>query len=111
MTTTKTTPQTKTKKKVPPDARAVAALALLLEGVDEARFDEGFNALIESLKPRIRETWYERRLKREVFDPLDHAVQSGDTKTILQALYTNDTAMAMLSKMQGEHKRNGSSAA
>jgi hypothetical protein len=99
------------KKKIPPDARAVAALALLMEGIDDNRFEEGLQAIIDSLKPRIRQAWSERRLKKEVYDPLTAAVQTGDVRTVIKAIYTNDTAMAMLIKMQADHKQAKGSAA
>jgi hypothetical protein len=98
------------RKKLPPDARAIAALALLLEGTDEAQFDAALQALIENMKPRIRQAWSERRLKAEVYDPLTKAVQTGNVRTVIEAIYTNGAAMALLTQLQAEHARAKSAA-
>lgn len=93
-----------TKKKIPPDARAVAAIALLLEGVDDDRFEEGFRAIIDSLKARVQEAWAERRLKKVLFDPLMAAIESKNPHTIIEVISHNDTAMSLLNKMHAESK-------
>jgi hypothetical protein len=45
----------KQKKSLPMDERAVRSLAALTEGVDD--FDRGLTAIVENLKPRIRQQW------------------------------------------------------
>jgi hypothetical protein len=107
--TTEKPPQRK--KKVPPDARAIAALALLLEGMDEDRFDEGLTTIIDNLKPRIKQAWSERRLKKEVYDPLTAAVQTGDVRAVIKAIYTNGAAMNLLNGLHADHQRAPSAAA
>lgn len=91
------------KKKLPPDARVVAALALLLEGASDEQFDGTLQALIESMKPRIRQAWSERKLKHEMYDPLTEAVRTGDVREMVKAIYTNEAAMKLLNKLQAEH--------
>lgn len=110
MTTAK--PETpKPKKKPSPDARAIAALALLLEGTPEDQFDNALVALVEGMKPRIRQAWSERRLKKEVYDPLEAAVRTGNARTVVKAIYTNDAAMRLLNKLHAEHQATETAAA
>jgi hypothetical protein len=91
------------RKKLPPDARAIAALALLLEGTDEGQFDQALAALVDNMKPRIRQAWSERRQKKEVYDPLTAAVQTGNVRTVIEAIYTNEAAMSLLTQLHAEH--------
>ncbi|NIT79711.1 MAG: hypothetical protein GWN58_33690 [Anaerolineae bacterium] len=93
------------KKKLPPDARAIASLALLLEGIEDDRFEEGLAAVIDNLKPRIKQAWTERRLKKEVYDPLTAAVQTGDVRKVITAIVTNGRAVQMINELHAEHQR------
>jgi len=97
------TTKTSQHKRPSPDARAVAALALLLEGIEDSKFEEGLAAIITSLKPRIKIAWSKRRLKKEVYDPLAEAVKTGDSDKVLEALYTNRVAVELINRLHQDH--------
>lgn len=99
------------KKKLPPDARAIASLALLLEGFDEDRFDEGLATIIDGLKPRIKQAWTERKLKKEVYDPLEAAVKTGDVRRVITEIVSNGRAVRMINELHAEHQRASTAAA
>lgn len=105
-----TTPNPRPKKKVPPDARAIAALALLLEGFEADRFDEGLATIIEGLKPRIKQAWTERKLKKEVYDPLEAAVKTGDVRKVITEIVTNGRAVQMINELHAEHQQSSAAA-
>lgn len=90
------------RKKPPPDARVISALALLLEGFDENRFDEALTGLIQDLRPRIKRAWAARRLKRETqaHALLQEAMKTGEPLKVLETIVTNEPVMALITQLQ-----------
>jgi hypothetical protein len=91
------------KPTIPMDERAVKALAALLEGVTPETFDQGLQALVEGLKPRISQEWHKRQARKNIAKlsrPIENAMAADcGPEEVAQAILADPEAVKIIQQL------------